>query len=74
VHIYLTEQAEKHRDDVVNSAGRADAYLRDMFSDEDFDTFLNVLATMQSLEPDYNIENYNSSDSKSRRNTNGKRN
>jgi DNA-binding MarR family transcriptional regulator len=74
VHIYLTDQAEKHRDDVVNSAGRADAYLRDMFSDDEFDTFLSVLSTLQSLEPDYNIETYSSSDSKSRRNTNGKRN
>jgi DNA-binding MarR family transcriptional regulator len=74
VHIYLTDQAEKHRDDVVSSAARADAYLRDLFSDEDFGTFLSVLSTLQALEPDYNIDNYNVSEGKNRRSTNGKRN
>lgn len=74
VHIYLTDQAEKHRDDVVNSASRVDAYLRDLFSPEEFDTFLNLLSILQSLEPDYNIDNYNASEGKTRRGANGKRN
>lgn len=74
VHIYLTDQAEKHRDDVVNSAGGADAYLRDLFSADDFDTFLTVLSTLQSLEPDYNYKNDNASEGKTRRGANGKRN
>jgi MarR family transcriptional regulator, organic hydroperoxide resistance regulator len=73
VHIYLTDQAEKYREDVVKSAERVDAYLRDLFSPNEYETFLSILSTLQSLEPDYNVDNYESSDGKARRATNGKR-
>jgi DNA-binding MarR family transcriptional regulator len=75
VHIYLTEEAERYRDGVVTSASRVDAYLRDLFTAEEFERFLAVLARLQSLEPDYNIESYSATETNhrsSRRSPNGK--
>lgn len=76
VHIYLTDQAEKYRDEVTTSGARVDAYLRELFASEEFEAFLNVLSTLQSLEPDYNAESYTASSdghSRAHRGTNGKK-
>jgi DNA-binding MarR family transcriptional regulator len=69
VHIYLTSLAEGHRKEVLATAKEIDLEIRQLFKDDEYDTFLNVLAVIQSLEPDYNADK--SSDSKSR-NNNGK--
>lgn len=71
VHIYLTDEAEKYRGDVLNSGVRVDAYLRELFAPEEFETFLNVLSTLQSLEPDYNADSYSRNGTS--RGTNGKK-
>jgi DNA-binding MarR family transcriptional regulator len=76
VHIYLTDHAEQYRDDVLNSGDRVDEYLRELFTPDEFETFLNVISTLQTLEPDYNAESYSpSTDGKNRahRGTNGKK-
>ena len=56
VHIYLTDLAEQHRKEVLNAAKEIDAEIRQLFNGEQFDTFLNVLASIQTLEPDYNTD------------------
>jgi DNA-binding MarR family transcriptional regulator len=74
VHIYLTDLAEKHRKEVLSTAKEIDAEIRDLFNPDEFDAFLNVLATMQTLEPDYNAEKSNAasgSGKSSSRNGNG---
>lgn len=79
VHIYLTDLAKKHKNEVLNTAKEIDAEIRDLFDPSEFDAFMNVLATMQTLEPDYNADKasaQNSSKSNSRNgngNGNGKR-
>lgn len=69
VHIYLTDLAEQHRKEVMATAKDLDLEVRQLFDADEFDTFLNVLSAMQSLEPDYNVEK--TSEAKSR-NHNGK--
>lgn len=69
VHIYLTDLAEGHRKEVLATAKQIDLEIRQFFDADEFDTFLNVLAAIQSLEPDYNADK--AGDSKSR-STNGK--
>ncbi|MEP7291564.1 MAG: MarR family transcriptional regulator [Chloroflexota bacterium] len=59
VHIYLTDLAEKHRKEVLNTAKEIDAEIRELFNPDEFDAFLNVLSSMQTLEPDYNAEKAN---------------
>jgi len=56
VHIYLTELAERHRKEVLNIAKNLDVEIHGLFNADEFDTFMNVLSTMQTLEPDYNAE------------------
>jgi DNA-binding MarR family transcriptional regulator len=53
VHIYLTGKAETLRADVVRTGKEVDAALRQRFSAEEFDMFLSVLATLQTLDPDH---------------------
>jgi DNA-binding MarR family transcriptional regulator len=74
VHIYLTDLAERHRKEVLNSAKEIDAEIRQLFNTDEFDTFQNVIATMQTLEPDYNAEKVEpqGAASKNSRSTNGK--
>ncbi|NDJ59951.1 MAG: MarR family transcriptional regulator [Chloroflexi bacterium] len=55
VHIYLTAKAEDFREQVIASAEQIDAQIRQIFSDEEFEAFQSVLATLQSIEPDYNV-------------------
>jgi DNA-binding MarR family transcriptional regulator len=56
VHIYLTELAERHRKEVLTAAKEIDLEVRDLFNAEEYETFLNVLASLQTLEPDYNAD------------------
>ena len=75
VHIYLTDLAERHRKEVLNIAKEIDAEIRQLFNQHEFETFLNVLAAMQTLEPDYNADKPNealNSNKNSTRNGNGK--
>lgn len=53
VHIYLTDEADKHRSNVNKSAEQIDAHLKRMFSADEFETFQHVLALLQNVEPDY---------------------
>ena len=69
VHIYLTDLAEQHRKEVLATAKEIDLEIRRLFKPEEFETFLNVLSVIQSLEPDYNADKV--ADSKAR-STNGK--
>lgn len=52
VHIYLTRQGQDYRDDVMQSADEIDSQIQNMFNDEEFDIFQNVLAQLQGVEPD----------------------
>src|ERR1044071_8483292 len=56
VHIYLTDLAERHRKEVLSTAKEIDVEIRHLFDQNEFDTFMNVVATMQTLEPDYSGE------------------
>lgn len=53
VHIYLTDKAQEIRDSVTTTAQEIDTQIRSLFDAEDFEAFADVLATLQSLEPDY---------------------
>ena len=52
VHIYLTNKAEEVREDVVQSACEVDSQIKAMFSESEYQTFLAVLGTLQSITPD----------------------
>ena len=56
VHIYLTDLAEKHRKEVLSTAMEIDFEVRDLFDVNEYEAFLSVLSTLQTLEPDYNVE------------------
>lgn len=74
VHIYLTDLAERHRKEVLTTAKEIDAEIRTLFDPEEFDAFMSVLATMQTLEPDYNADKKNDAQTASKsasRNGNG---
>lgn len=71
VHIYLTELAERNRKEVLNTAKELDAEIRDLFDAGEFESFLSVLATLQSLEPDYNADQQREAAKNAPRNGNG---
>ena len=48
VHIYLTDLAERHRKEVLSAAKDIDIEVRGLFNREEYETFLNVLAAMQT--------------------------
>jgi DNA-binding MarR family transcriptional regulator len=56
VHIYLTPKANEYRDDLMGVANSLDSQIRELFDDQEIDTFLRVLSTLQTLEPDYSAE------------------
>lgn len=56
VRIFLTPTAESFRKNVLRSAEQIDHYVASLFPRSEFHTFLNVLAALQTLEPDYNPE------------------
>ncbi|MDZ4767037.1 MAG: MarR family transcriptional regulator [Chloroflexota bacterium] len=53
VHIYLTSEAEKYRDEIVQSADAIDAQICSLFSEEELETFQRILVQLQALEPNY---------------------
>jgi DNA-binding MarR family transcriptional regulator len=65
VHIYLTDLAEGHRKEVLATAKEIDLEIRKLFGADEFDTFLSVLAVIQSLEPDYNADKVSESKARS---------
>lgn len=58
VRIYLTTAGENHRDYVQKSSEQIDQQVQKLFNVKDFETFQTVLATLQSLEPDYNSDSF----------------
>jgi DNA-binding MarR family transcriptional regulator len=54
VHIYLTEEAEAYRAAVTETAAKLDEAIRDLFTEREFEQFQHVIATLQTLSPDYN--------------------
>lgn len=52
VHIYLTRQGQSYRGDVMQSADEIDTQIQNMFGEEEFDIFQDVLAQLQGVEPD----------------------
>lgn len=60
VHIYLTKSAEQHRKELVATAARLDEQIRSLFGAEDFESFLNVLMMLQTMEPDYSVDSFSS--------------
>lgn len=55
VHIFLTERGQDYRDDVMSSAEEIDSLISSLFDDEEFDIFQNVLAQLQTLEPEFDL-------------------
>ncbi len=56
IHIHLTARGESLREDVARSAAEVDASIRELVEPEAFQTFLAVLAALQTIEPDYTSE------------------
>jgi DNA-binding MarR family transcriptional regulator len=56
VHIFLTESAQKYREEVMDSAEQIDAQLNAMFTEGELEVFHTVLARLQTVEPDYSGE------------------
>jgi DNA-binding MarR family transcriptional regulator len=52
VRIFLTSRAEKQRTAVLDMAEELDNQVRNLFAGEDFDSFLSVLATLQTVNLD----------------------
>jgi len=53
VHIYLTPEAEKCRQEILDTADKLDKYVESLFGDSDFEMFQNVLAQLQGVEPEF---------------------
>jgi MarR family transcriptional regulator, organic hydroperoxide resistance regulator len=52
VHIYLTGQAQKSRDEIMETAQDIDKQIEKMFDERDFATFLRILSQLQNVDPD----------------------
>ncbi len=52
VRIYLTDKGRAMRNDVMRSAEQIDRQVREMFPNGDFDAFQNVLARLQTVNPE----------------------
>ncbi|HYO88199.1 MAG TPA: MarR family winged helix-turn-helix transcriptional regulator [Candidatus Limnocylindrales bacterium] len=53
IHIHLTADGEALREDVMHAASEVDESIRQLFSPDEFQSFLSVLSALQSVEPDY---------------------
>ncbi|MBK8020468.1 MAG: MarR family transcriptional regulator [Chloroflexi bacterium] len=53
VRIFLTKKALDMKSDLVKSAKELDQRIRQLFNDDEFETFHKVVAQLQTLEPDY---------------------
>jgi DNA-binding MarR family transcriptional regulator len=56
VRIFLTDNAEAVRDVFLDSAEYIDDQVREWFSEDEFASFQSVVATLQTVEPDYSVE------------------
>jgi DNA-binding MarR family transcriptional regulator len=56
VRIFLTDNAEAVRDVILDSAEYIDDQVREWFSEDEFASFQSVVATLQTVEPDYSVE------------------
>jgi MarR family transcriptional regulator, organic hydroperoxide resistance regulator len=52
VRIYLTGEAEKFRQGVLETTSRIDQGIEQLFSENDYRAFLTVLSRLQTLEPE----------------------
>jgi len=52
VRIYLTDKGRAMRSDVTRSAEQIDRQIKQMFPNGDFDAFQNVLAKLQTMNPE----------------------
>jgi DNA-binding MarR family transcriptional regulator len=52
VRIFLTQQAKDKREDILGAAEDLDSQIRELFSEEDFTSFLRVLSTLQNINLD----------------------
>lgn len=52
VRIFLTEKAHDMKDDVLDTAEEIDSEIRELFPDDEFETFLDVMATLQNVMPE----------------------
>lgn len=53
VRIFLTKKALEMKNELVKSAKELDQRIRQLFSDDQFETFHAVVSQLQTLEPDY---------------------
>lgn len=53
VHIYLTQQAEEYREDILESAERIDQQISQLFEEQEFDVFQRVLLELQTMDADF---------------------
>lgn len=54
VHIFLTAEGEKYRDEIMQGAERIDAQICSLFNEQEWETFQRLLIQIQQLEPNYN--------------------
>lgn len=52
VRIFLTDKAHDKRSDVLEAAEKIDAQIADLFPQVEFQTFLDVLSTLQTVVPE----------------------
>jgi len=52
VRIFLTETANEQRDEILGAAEELDQQIESLFGAENYSAFLNVLATLQSINLD----------------------
>ncbi len=52
VRIFLTKEAKDRREEILGAAEELDGQIRELFGEEDFTSFLRVLATLQSINLD----------------------
>lgn len=53
VHIYLTDDAKKCREKILDTARALDEHVQNLFTPEEFETFQSVLARLQTVEPEF---------------------
>lgn len=51
VRIFLTDKGNKMRDEVLNVAEQIDSQIADLFPQAEFQTFLDVMGTLQTVVP-----------------------
>lgn len=52
VRIFLTKKAKQKREEILGAAEDLDSQIRELFGEEEYTSFLRVLATLQSINLD----------------------